>query len=222
MIRGGRTARWLALLLIASAQVHGQQLPAEAQTIDALVPGGWAIEQRHAADFNGDGRRDALLLLRRPGGDTVPPRTLLVALARRSGGFVLAESNARLIPVDDTGRLEDPMADGEIVMRPAGFDVKIGMVPTTGSYQAATMWYRFRFGGGCFRLVAYDRLETHRATLDTNDLHVSLMTGHVTRTIGNAERDAAPEIVREQLRANPRRCLAHIGNGWTFDPLTAR
>jgi hypothetical protein len=27
---------------------------------------------------------------------------------------------------------------------------------------------------------------------------------------------------RERLRANPRRCLAGIGNGWTFDPLATR
>ena len=222
MPRRGHVAGWFATLLLASAELSGQQDASRAQTVDGLVPREWQIEQRHQADFNQDGRRDALLLVRRPGPGDIPARMLLVAFAGPAGDYTRVESNARLIPSDNGGQLEDPMADGELVMRPAGFDLTIGMLPTVGSYQQATIRYRFRFDGRCFRLVAHDRLHTDRATLDTADVKVNLVSGQVTRATGNAETDDAPETTRERLRANPRRCLADIGNGWTFDPLAAR
>jgi hypothetical protein len=43
------------------------------------------------------------------------------------------------------------------------------MMAGAGSYEMATLHYRFRLEGGCFRLTSYDRKETHRATLDTHD-----------------------------------------------------
>lgn len=217
----GYAAGWILTLLLASVDLEAQQPPGPAQPVDALVPRDWAIEQRHGADFNGDGRRDALLLIRRPGAGDTPPRMIVVALARPAGGFTIVESNARLIPVDISGQLEDPMADGELIMRPAGFDLSMGMLPTVGSYQQATIRYRFRFDGRCFRLVAYDRLTTDRATLDTADVKVSLLTGQVVRTTGNAERGTTAPPTREPLRANRRYCLADLGNGWTFDPTAA-
>lgn len=211
------------IVLLAAAA-----LAAQTPAVGALVPAGWSIEQRHDEDFNRDGRPDVLLLLRRSASagaatvnrpaaaETIPRRMLLAALASPRG-HVVTETNTRLIPTDDSGTIEDPMAGGEIVMRPAGFDLTIAMLPTTGSYQTATLIYRFRFGGGCFRLVEFNRLETHRASLDTTDRRVNLVSGNVTVTRGNAETTAS-ETTRERLTANPRRCLASVGNGWTFDP----
>jgi hypothetical protein len=123
-----------------------------------------------------------------------------------------------LVPRDDSGRLKDPMADGEITVRPRGFDLKLGMVPGAGSYLSATMRHRFRLERGCFRLIGYDRAETHRGTLDTRDLSVNFPTGVVVRTTGNAQSNAT-QTRRDRLAANPRRCLADLGSGWTFDPL---
>jgi len=196
------------------------KLPAAAATAESLVPAGWAIEQRHHADFNRDGRADVLLLLRQASAaDTTPPRMLLVALATgRPPGYALSAANARLVPRDASGTLEDPMADGEITVRPGGFDLKLGMMPGTGSYLAATMRYRFRLERGCFRLIGYERAETHRGTLDTRDLSVNFLTGTVIHTTGNAQSNARQKK-RERLAANPRRCLADVGSGWTFDPL---
>ena len=220
MPRGDHATRCLAFLLLATVALRGQQPPAP-KAVDGFVPRGWEIEQRYSADFNGDGRRDALLLVRRASQGDIPSRMLRVAFATPAGGYTLAESNARLIPLDSSGQLEDPMADGELVMRPAGFDLTIGMLPTIGSYRQATIRYRFRFDTRCFRLVAFDRLETDRATLDTTDVRVSLMTGQVIRTTGNAESGTASPAPREQLRLNQRYCLADLGNGWTFDPTAA-
>ena len=98
------------------------------------------------------------------------------------------------------------MADGEITVRPGGFDLKIGMMPGIGSYLAATMRYRFRFERGCFRLIGYDRAETHRGTLDTRDVSVNFLTGAVIQTTGNAQ-SGRSQSQRSRLTANPRRCL---------------
>jgi hypothetical protein len=195
-------------------------LPRAGATVEALVPSGWSIEQRHEGDFNGDHRVDALLLLRQQtAGSTPPARMLLVAIATQPpGGYQLLAANARLVPTDPSGRLEDPMADGEIVIRRGGFDLKIGMMPTTGSYLAATMRYRFRLEGRCVRLIGFDRNETHRATLETRDVSVNFLTRAVVQTIGNAQ-SGAVQTRRGRLAANPRRCLPDLTSGWTFDPL---
>jgi hypothetical protein len=197
-------------------------LPAAGGTLESLVPPGWAIEQRHQVDFNRDGRRDALLLIRETAAQGATPRRIvLVALATvRPAGYVRSVANAQLVPRDLSGQLEDPMADGEITVRPGGFDLKMGMMPGIGSYLAATMRYRFRFEGGCFRLIGYDRAETHRGTLDTRDVSVNFLTGAVIQTTGNAQ-SGRSQRQRSRLTANPRRCLGDLPSGWTFDPLVA-
>ncbi len=195
-------------------------LPAAAASVELLVPEGWAIEQRHQADFNRDGQPDVLLLLREASATgTTPQRILLVALATATPpGYARSAANARLVPRDASGTLEDPMADGEIAVRPGGFDLKLGMMSTAGSYLAATMRYRFRLEGTCFRLIGYDRAETHRGTLETRDLSVNFLTGAVIRTTGNAQSNAT-QTRRARLATNPRRCLPDLPSGWTFDPL---
>jgi hypothetical protein len=205
-----------------SADAPMPALPAAGGTAESLVPRGWAIEQRHTADFNRDGRSDVLLLIRdNVAQGTTPRRIVLVALATaQPPGYVRSAANAQLVPRDLSGQLEDPMADGEIAVRPGGFDLQLGMMPATGSYLAATMRYRFRFEGGCFRLIGYDRAETHRGTLDTRDVSVNFLTGAVVRTTGNAQ-SGRSQSQRSRLTANPRRCLDDLPSGWTFDPLVA-
>lgn len=229
-IQMGRSAALLAALAVCPAIALAQlargadpampALPGVAATVELLVPGGWAIEQRHQADFNLDGHADVLLLLRQAVAQGItPPRILLVALATaKPPGYALSAANGRLVPRDASGTLEDPMADGEITVRPRGFDLKLGMVSGAGSYLAATMRYRFRLEGGCFRLIGYDRAETHRGTLDTRDLSVNFLTGAVIRATGNAQFKGT-QTRRLRLAANPRRCLPDLPSGWTFDAL---
>jgi hypothetical protein len=174
------------------------------------------------APLNGDGQPDALLLLRDGAveGQT-PPRMLLVALATISPpGYARSAVNAQLIPWDASGTVEDPMADGEITVRPGGFDLKLGMLSTAGSYLASTMRYRFRLEGSCFRLIGYDRAETHRGTLQTRDMSVNFLTGAIVSATGNAQSNAT-QSRRARLAANPRRCLADLPSAWTFDPLAS-
>ena len=194
---------------------------AQTTTIDDAVPEGWSIEQRHDADFNGDSRADALLLLRSPApADTTPPRMLVIALGTTTpGGFTVDATNRELVPHDTSGSLENPLADGGIALGEGGFELTLGMLSGAGSYEAATTRYRFRYQDGCFRLIRYRRAQTHRATLVTRDLDVDFLTGEVVETTGNAQ-SPDTEARRTRLQANPRRCLAELPSGWTFDPLT--
>lgn len=192
-----------------------------AANVADFVPAGWAIEQLHAADLNRDGREDALLLLRDeaatgPGPGRSPPRMLAVLLGD-SAGFVLSARNTKLIPQVDLANQEDPLADGEIVARTGGFDIKLGLLSGVGSYLSMVMRYQFAYQDGCFRLIGYDRLETHRATLDTHDLSINYLTGVVARTSGNA-RTEANTVVSTTLATPPHRCLEDLDNAADFAP----
>jgi hypothetical protein len=184
--------------------------------IDALVPSGWRIEQRHDADFNGDSRPDAILVLRQ-GEAAVPPRTLLVALAATAPAtFTAAAQNAKLIPSDPSGQIEDPLLDGGIEVRPGEFDVTLVLASASGSAQTATVRYRFRWQNGCVQLVEFRRAETNRASLDIHDTTANLLTGEVTLTSGHESGDKTTE--QSRLTNLSPRCLPDLPGGLDYDP----
>jgi hypothetical protein len=216
-----------ASLLLAVAQTPpaepaAPKLPATATKLSDFAPAGWAVEQQQAADLNRDGRTDALLILRRQRTRGTPERVIAAALRQREarGGYVLAEMNAGLIPSSDDPDQEDPMAEGELKVRRGGFDLKFALAAGAGSYQMAVVRYRFRYEHGCFRLVGYDRMQTHRATMATTDTSVNFLTGLVITRIQKDE-SAVPSERRETLKRNRRRCLGELGSAATFDPLQA-
>lgn len=227
-----------ALPSFAVRVADSPKLPQRAATLAGFVAPGWVIEQQLAGDFNRDGRADALILLRKAPATTQPdtngangaadfphdssavrrsaPRVFAVLLGARNG-YALSASNGRLVPQVDLANQEDPMADGELMVKPGGFEIKLGMTAGVGSYLSAMVRYRFRHQNGCLRLIGYDRLETHRATLDTQDLSVNFLTGTVVHTSGNAQSDAS-RIRRERLATNPRRCLQDLHSAVDFKP----
>ena len=200
-------------------------LPALAQSVAGFLPKGWHIAQQFQADFDRDGRTDALLLLQpvqppQPEGPPQgwsPPRRLLLLL-RTADGWRLAEHNDRLLPRVDLSSQQDPMAEGEITLQPGGFRLSLGLAATLGSYQMATLRYSFAHDGQCLRLVRYERLELHRATLDTRDLAMDYLKGQVLHSQGNAQSGAAQQR-RERLPAQPKRCLRDLDDAALFMPM---
>jgi hypothetical protein len=216
----------LLLALLAGSAPATAEAPAllsQGANLADFVPAGWAVEQLRAADLNRDGHEDALLLLRHeaaapgPGPGLSPPRMLVVLLGDPAG-FVLSARNTKLIPQVDLAGQEDPFADGELVAWTGGFDIKLALLSGVGSYLSAVLRYRFAYQGGCFRLIAYDRLETHRATLDTNDLRINYLIGTITRTIGSARTEANNVVYTRLLPSPPHRCLEHLDNAAEFVP----
>src|SRR5207237_4781524 len=90
-----------------------------AASVAGFVPKGWKLEARATGDVNGDSLPDAALVLHMDDpknriapswDDTVRydtnPRMLIVAFARKGGGYELAETDHKLIL-----RLENPNQD---------------------------------------------------------------------------------------------------------------
>lgn len=213
--------RLLALLVALAVPLASQTgtPPRLASSPEKFVPGGWILEQKHLADLNGDGLEDALLLLKAPPNGGTPPRSVAVVLRRKGAAneFELAELNEKLIPYSPDDRLEDPMADGEIMVKRGAFSIKLSLLAGAGSARAATMRYSFRYQNGCFRLIGYDSYETDRATLNTLDLSINFLTGQLERRKGNAEANNATKQ-REKLRTNPRHCFHDLDSAATFTP----
>ena len=228
-------AAWLGWTTLAAAAAavptafSPPALPAQAGTLAGFLPAGWNITQQVQADLNADGRVDAVLLAQplapeQPaaavaGADAgwSPPRLLLVLL-RSGAGWTLAAQNHRLVPRVDLSSHEDPLANGELSARRGGFRLNLGLAATMGSYQQATLRYSFRRQGGCVRLVTFERLELHRATLATQDLHIDYLRGTVLHRNGNAQTEASQQR-RERLPAQPRRCLPDLDDAASFKPL---
>ena len=200
----------------ASAPQLTASVPSTAHDPSGFVPNGWVLEQQQQSDFNGDGREDALLLIRKVGTAGIPPRMLMVAL-RQNDGYALAEMNSRLIPHSEETNYEDPMTDGELIAGPGSFSLKLTLISGAGSYEMETLHYRFRYQEGCFRLAGYDRMKTNRATLDTHDLIVDFLTGAVIERSGNAQSSNSDET-RFKLKTNPLLCFGDLNNATDFHP----
>ena len=224
--------RWLlraGLALVAGLALQARAglpvLPGNATTPQGFVPAGWLIEQQQSADLNRDGRADAVLLLRPDGAAPAPgsgqsPERLLVVLVRQGKGWALVGQNGRLVPRLDLAAQEDPLANGELLAKPGGFSLSLGLGSTAGSYLSAVLVYRFRYERGCVRLIGHDRLQTHRATQEKQDLSINFLTGQVLHSTGNAQGDVSNKR-RERLAASPRRCLGDLDSAVSFQPLGA-
>lgn len=220
---GLRALATAACLVMAGAAAAAPELPARAATPEAFVPAGWQIEQRQSADLDRDGRADTVLLLRADGPPPAPgtgtsPERVLAVLKNRPGGWQLAGANARLVPQVDLSTQEDPLANGELLAERGSAVLSLGLGSTAGSYLSAVVRYRFRIEGGCVRLIGYDRLQTHRATQETQDTSVNFLTGAVLHTAGNAQGDTTSRR-QARLAANPRRCLPDLDSAVSFAPL---
>lgn len=224
--------RWQgrALALASAMAVAGQAaagppaLPATAAGPAGFVPAGWQIAQQVSADLNRDGRPDAVLLLQ-PDAPPAPPGTgrsperVLAVLQQQRSGWALVAQNARLVPQVDLATHEDPLVNGALAAgKPGGFSLSLGLTSTAGSYASAMQIYHFRLERRCARLIGHDTLQTHRATLDTQDTRINFLTAAVLVTNGNAQSDASTRR-RSRLASNPRLCLDGLGSALSFQPM---
>lgn len=202
-------------------------------SVEAFVPVGWRLESKIAGDLNGDGRPDAVLVLRDndpkkivdTGRQSMPrfdtnPRILAVVFATTQGGYDLALENHTLIARTTDPWQQDPLdpngiQEGEVA-------IKNGTLRVTLGYFAGDMGritYTFRFQNGRFELIGYDRVNVTRNSGVMTDLSVNYSTRRVERKVGHISNDEN-KVTRTKLPAKPLLSLPQISDGLAFEPLS--
>lgn len=204
----------------------------QAATLEAFVPSGWRLEKSVTGDLNGDGRPDAVLILRdndpkkfidRKVPNTPPfdtnPRILAVVFASVSGGYGLALENHTFIGRTTDPFQQDPLdpdgvQEGEVA-------IKSGTLRMTLAYFAGNMGrmtYTFRYQNKRFELIGYDRVDVERNSGVMSDLSINYSTRQVVRKKGHIS-DGGEKVTRSKLPNKPMLTLDKIGDGMMFQPL---
>ena len=237
-----RSMRCTALALLPFAWVPGVQaqdvpdveyprLPAQGATVEAFVPGGWALEQRDDGDLDKDGRPDAVVVLRMqspanvianeglgPDRFDTNPRLLAVLLAN-GGGYRLALQDHALIPRPDNPVMDDYLdGDDGVTVRRGAFTVGLRSWASAGSWYTSSTIFTFRLQEGCFRLIGHDQTWLHRATGETGSTSLNFAAGKGVFEQGTMESDAPLASKAVAIARRPLPCLQDIGNGFEFDP----
>lgn len=188
------------LLLIAApavAQWAGDQeippvnyptAPKIAAAVEGFVSKGWKLEAKASGDLNGDKLADTALVLHMddPANRIAPswdetirydtnPRMLIIAFARKDGGYELAASDHKLIP-----RLENPNQDepfDEVAIVNGTLRVKMHLFLSAGGWRMGGSAYTFRWQDGHFRLIGFDRDDVMRNTGDTEEVSINYLSG---------------------------------------------
>jgi hypothetical protein len=197
-------------------------------TREAFVPKGWKIEQALDADFDRDGRKDVLLLLRmtakrnliRPDPDAFGfefdsnPR-MLVGLLAVQDGYRLLFDDHKLIPRWDNPMIDDPLQ--KVRATPGGFIIKLEHFANAGTWWVVDATLRFRFEAGCMRLIGFDRVDSSRGSGEVIERSLNYLTG--TRTCAHylsQEGQTKGNKRKTALGVRPPICIDTVGDGLRF------
>jgi hypothetical protein len=228
------------LLLVstaAAAQWPGDQkippvyyptIARQAATLEGFVPKEWTLEAKAIGDLNGDTRPDAALVLHMasprnrisPSWDPntkydTNPRMLVVAFARKAGGYALAAADYKLIPRRENPNQDEPFDEVKIVS--STLRVKMHLFLEAGGWRMGGTAFTFRWQDGAFRLIGLDRDSVFKNSGETEEVSINYLTGRkLTKkgNMGSAEETRSTETLpKKKLLA-----LGEIGDGLMFDP----
>jgi hypothetical protein len=200
-----------------------------ALSVEAYIPQGWRLETSLSGDLNGDGRPDAVLVVR--DGDLkkfidtgrelkldTNPRILVVAFADGKGGYDLVLEDHTLIERTTDPFRQDPLDPNGI--QEGGIEIKNGTLRVTLGYFSGNMGrvtYTFRFKNKRFEMIGYDRVDVERNSGVMSDLSINYSTRQVVRKKGHIS-DDGEKVTRSKLPNKPLLTLDKIGDGLAFDP----
>ena len=207
------------------------RLKAEAVSVRGFVPPGWGLEAERTGDLNGDGRIDAVFVLRGEDPKLViandslgeplfntNPRILAVAFARPSGGYALAMQDSSLIPRREIPTQSDPFeAEYGLKIERGAFHVRLEHFMSAGGWGMFNVTYIFRWQNNRFELIGWDRNDTTRNTGEMRTASVNFSTGRVKITTGNIESDDE-KVEWRTLRDRRPIAIEAIGDGLDWEP----
>ncbi|BBP01667.1 hypothetical protein [Sulfuriferula nivalis] len=205
------------------------------KSIEGFVPLDWLVEKKLEGDLNNDGLNDLVLVLRKndpklikqtedsPVPFNTNPRILVVAIkSKENSSYKLILQNHKLIPRPDNPAFDDPFDSSTLV---SGASIKKGILhidlaswASSGTWYMSTSSYAFKYNNICFKLIGYDKNETHRTTLDFTNKSVNFLTNKAKITKGNESQDKEYSHWIK-LKDNNGYCLDDINNGISFSPI---
>jgi hypothetical protein len=175
-----------------------------ANTLDDLVPTGWAIIESATGDLNKDGIDDAAIVLqykdsvsqKNADGHTVSthPRILAIAFKKSSGGYELLQQSNTFIKKDDNPDMEDPFVD--IAINKGILDIRFRQFAMIGSWYVTNFSYKFRYQQGEFTLIGADRNSFHRSSHDYDNYSYNFLTKKRERVEGNDNEDKSKKTLK--------------------------
>jgi len=211
-------------------EAHFPNLPGKASTPEGFLTSGLKIEKLAKGDLNADTLPDLAMIIRMddPGNllrdpeepereplDT-NPRMIAVAVAEKSGGYVLDMVNMSMIPRVEDPYINDPLVD--LTIEKGAIRLKLEQSSNAGSWGSANMTFVFRKRAEGIALVGYDRMDVNRASGELTETSVNFLTGQQQTSTGNISSDK--KVTKMKLL--PRRTLTtlgFIGDAFSFDPL---
>ena len=226
----------LLAAMAAGAQSPGDMPPPvsfppvarQAATIEGFVPTGWLLNAKAEGDLNRDGLPDAALVVQMNDPRNLVssewdpedrynsnPRMLVLAFARKEGGFELAAKDHALIPRLENQNQDDPF--DEVSIRNGALQIKMHLFMDAGGWEMGGSAFTFRWQDGGFKLIGFDGDEVHRGSGETTEVSINYLTGRKLLKTGNIGDDKQ----RSQTLTVPKKPLldlTEIGDGLMFDP----
>ena len=226
----------LLLSAAASAQDPGDEPPPvtypsvvrQASALAGFVPKGWVLEAKAMGDLNGDKLPDAALVLHMNDPKNLVastfaphekynsnPRMLVVAFARKAGGYARAVADHKLIPRLENQNQDEPF--DEVKIANGTLRVKMHVFMNAGEWWMGNFAYTFRWQDGGLKLIGYDRDGVRRNTGETDGLSINYLTRTKLIKTGTISSDV-DTVRRKRIPQQRLLDLSQIGDGLIFDP----
>jgi hypothetical protein len=142
---------------------------------------------------------------------------LLVAFGD-AAGYRLHAANKAIIPRVEDPFMDDPLVADAFAVRGDVVRLVLSNFRSAGGWSTNSNTLSFRWDGGRFRLIGFDRETLRRNSGETELLSVNYLTGQAKITTGSMEDGVKDKVRARKLPPQPPQSLETMGNGLEFEP----